>query len=574
MAIKVEYTNDSYGLTYTDSKGNEEYVFKGKAFEIVGISKDVDTEEVHYVVESDKLGEVNQFIIPKADAIDSKQVLKYSEDGLDVTSSTCKIITEVFQQKEDEYIDAGGKVGEVFSVLGVKDAIVDGVATKVFAGAINPCSNASYIGHLNVVPAGSATEWFAFIKGIVKNSVALMFVIAAGFASILLAVLEGYIDVDNFIIHLFGFSSSGKTTALYLAASIFGSPDVRCGNGLISSWNGTKNALLRRLMNVNGVMLGLDEFSMSNEKNVTSLVYAISEGKERERLSRDARLLKCLSGTYIVMSTGECSIYSKTNGNLGLTVRILEMQDIAWTESAEQSENIKRFVKGNYGHGAVEFGKKLAEWLAGNSLDALFERYEEWRKYYCAMCTFKARMERMGGRYALIILAADLLNEWFGFEMDCKALTKFLIDNESNSGNNRDSYDDVYDKLVACIRGNYNHFSHCYTMKGKLEAYKATEEWGIVEYLHDVVKVDGTDSKMLVLITAPYFDKIVSKDLGYEDSKAIRKWLKSKGYTKCEDGHDYYRKVFDGIRNKYVALYLPGEASDFEQTDLEWDKLQ
>ena len=226
-----------------------------------------------------------------------------------------------------------------------------------------------------------------------------MFVIAAGFASILLAVLKEYIDVDNFIIHLFGFSSSGKTTALYLATSIFGSPDVRCGNGLVSSWNGTKNALLRRLMNVNGVMLGLDEFSMSSERNVTSLVYTISEGKERERLSRDAKLLNCLSGTYIVMSTGECSIYSKTNGNLGLTVRILEMQDIAWTESAEQSENIKRFVKSNYGHGAVEFGKKLSEWLVDNSLDALFERYEDWRSYYCAMCTFKARMERMGGRY-------------------------------------------------------------------------------------------------------------------------------------------------------------------------------
>lgn len=573
MAIRVEYTNDSYGQTYTDSQGNEEYVPKGKAFEIVGISTDIDTEEVHYVVESKKLGIAKRFEMPKSDATDSKQVLKYANKGLDVNSSTCKIITEVFQQKEDEYIAAGGKVDEVFSVLGVKDVTIDGTATKVFAGATNPCNNASYIGNLNVTSAGNAADWFAFIKKIIKNSVALMFIIAAGFASILLAVLKEYIDVDNFIIHLFGFSSSGKTTALYLATSIFGSPDVRCGNGLVSSWNGTKNALLRRLMNVNGVMLGLDEFSMSSERNVTSLVYTISEGKERERLSRDAKLINCLSGTYIVMSTGECSIYSKTNGNLGLTVRILEMQDIAWTESAEQSERIKRFVKSNHGHGAVEFGKKLSEWLMDNSLDTLFERYEDWRSYYCAMCTFKARMERMGGRYALIILAADLLNEWFGFEMDCKALTKFLVDNETNSGNDRDSYDGVYDKLVACIRGNYNHFSHCYTSKGKLEQYKAPEEWGIAEYLHDVVKVDGTDSRMLVLIAVPYFDRIVSKDLNYEDPKAIRKWLKSKGYTKCEEGHDYYRKVFDGIRNKYVALYLPGEASDFEQTDLQWDKL-
>lgn len=574
MAVKVEYENDSYGLTYTDSQGNEEYVPKGKAFEIVGISTDVDTEESYYVVESKKLGVAKQFEISKEHAMDSKQVLKYANKGLDVTSSTCKIITEVFQQKEDEYIDAGGKVDEVFSVLGVKDVIVDGAVTKVFAGATNPYNNAHYIGHLNVVPAGNAAEWFEFIKEIIKNSVALMFVIAAGFASILLAVLKEYIDVDNFIIHLFGFSSSGKTTALYLATSIFGSPDVRCGNGLVSSWNGTKNALLRRLMNVNGVMLGLDEFSMSSERNVTSLVYTISEGKERERLSRDAKLLNCLSGTYIVMSTGECSIYSKTNGNLGLTVRILEMQDIAWTESAEQSENIKRFVKSNYGHGAVEFGKKLSEWLVDNSLDALFERYEDWRSYYCAMCTFKARMERMGGRYALIILAADLLNEWFGFEIDCKALTKFLVDNETNSGNDRDSYDGVYDKLVACIRGNYNHFSRNYTSKGKLEQYKAVEEWGFAEYLHDAVKVDGTDSRILALIALPYFDKIVSKELGYEDPKAIRKWLKSKGYTKCEEGHDYYRKVFDGIRNKYVALYLPGKDSDFEQTDLIWDKIQ
>lgn len=574
MAIKVEYTNDSYGQTYTDSQGNEEYVPKGKAFEIIEISTDVDTEEVHYVVECKKLGMTKRFDIPKAHAMDSKQVLKYADKGLDVSSSTCKIITEVFQQKEDEYIDEGGTVEKVFSILGVKDVVIDGVKAKAFAGATNPYNNASYIGHLNVTPTGEATEWFRYVKEIVKDSVALMFIVAAGFAPILLAALKEYIDVDNFIIHLFGFSSSGKTTALNLATSIYGSPDLRCGNGLISSWNGTKNALLRRLMNVNGVMMGLDEFSMSNERNVTSLVYAISEGMERDRCSREVKLLDRLSGTYIVLSTGECSIYSKTNGNIGLTVRILEMQDIAWTKSAEQSESIKRFVKGNHGHGAVEFGKKLAEWLINNSMDNLYDRFEDWRKYYCAMCTFKTRMERMGGRYALIILAADLLNEWFGFQMDCKALTKFLIENEDSSGNDRDSYDDLYAKLVACLRANYVHFSHSYTTKGKVEIYKATEEWGTVEYLHDVVKVDGTDSRVLILITIPYFDKIVSKDLGYEDPKAIRKWLKNKGYTKNEQGHDYYRKVVDGIRNKYVAVYLPGESSDFEQTELGWEDVK
>ena len=148
----------------------------------------------------------------------------------------------------------------------------------------------------------------------------------------------------------------------------------------------------------------------------------------------------------------------------------------------------------------------------------------------------EAEMDQKLG-YALIILAADLLNEWFGFEIDCKALTKFLVDNETNSGNDRDSYDGVYDKLVACIRGNYNHFSRNYTSKGKLEQYKAVEEWGFSEYLHDAVKVDGTDSRILALIALPYFDKIVSKELGYEDPKAIKD-------------------------------------SDFEQTDLIWDKIQ
>lgn len=563
MATEIEIQHgDTFGISHFDSNGIYGYVPKGKDFKMTCIYEDIDTGAIYYDIEAEKLGQKRSFRISKDEATDSKLVQAYASYGLDVNSGNSRIVCEVMQKKEDEYIRRKRKVKEVYSVAGVKN-------NEIYAGETNPLTQGEYIGHLDLTPKGDKELWFSFVCKEMLHSVEIMFTIAVSFAAILLGFLRDFLDIDNLIVHLRSDSSSGKTTMMYLAISSFGNPRENNPNGLISTWNGTKNAILRRLMQVKGVLLGLDEFSMMKDKDVSNLVYSISSGIEKDRLTRDAKVQNRLVGTYILFSTGEASILSKCNGNIGLSVRVLEMDSHKWTKDAAQSERIKSFVKQNYGHAATEFGLKLHQWIQQHGMDALVERLDYWRTYYCERCTIQARKERMSSRYGLILLAADLAKEFFDMPMDVDALNSFIIENEDSAGDNRNSYDDFYEKLVAYLLAQNSHFAYYEQVKNsnKVILKRVPEEWGLREEVHGEVEIDGTYAKYLYSISVPFFDKIVYS-LGYEDPKALRKFLKENDYTFYESDRGTTRKVLDGIRFTCVSVYVPGGNATIYNKDL------
>jgi hypothetical protein len=245
---------------------------------------------------------------------------------------------------------------------------------------------------------------------------------------------------------------------------------------------------------------------------------------------------------------------------------------MAWTRSAEQSERIKKFVKSNYGHAATEFGSKLSDLILEDEEDELLEQYEHWRDYYTSRCTIQARKERMSGRYALILLSAQLANDFFDMDMDIPAICDFIIANENSNEDDRDSYNHFYDKFVSYYLSNKEHFGYVRDTQeetgDRSEAeivLPARENWGFVENVSKKITVDGTPAQKAVYVLKHVFDNIVGQ-LGYEDPKAIRRWLKRKGYSRCEKDRDSLRRTVQGIRAEYVVVYLAGDASP-EETD-------
>lgn len=584
MAYRTDFDKVSFGQWILNPSGREiRYLPKGKGFDILEMSENTDNGTVFYAVETVRLGKTVVFTVAKEDVIKGGyELLQYGKKGLDVNASNLKLVAEVFQLKEDEFVQNNGTINLLHSQAGIKvceDAAGNDFVS--FAGYYNPANGSRYVGHFDLEPKGSAEEWLAFAKTEAKESIPIQFVLSLSIAAMLTALLKGKVDCDNLVCHLRGDSSSGKTTMLSLAISVYGNPDEKCPNGLISSWNGTKNALLRRLMDVNGLLLGLDEFSMLQDRDVSGLIYSIASGIEKDRMNRDATLRERLTGTYILLSTGEASIKNRCNGNIGLSMRILELDSQKWTDSAEQAERIKKFVKSNYGHFGVEFGYKLGMWLQEHDMDELISMYEAWRIYYCENCIVQARRERMSGRYAMILLAAELMNLFFDMGFDVERICSFLIENEAAGEDDHDSYDSFYDKLSALIIANrsehffqkdaWNRDKHS---KEEYQGIGATKtEWGIIEEAERPIPIDDGFANEIVLIRIPFFDEIVTKRLHYEDPKALRKFLKSKGYTKCEEDRDFLRKSYRGNREKFVALYLMGD-SPKEDKEAEYQEKQ
>lgn len=577
MAVRIECHNGYFGQVYTSANGAE-FAIRGQDFNLVDIAVDVDTDEIYYTVECERLGQPIQFVIPKKHAINKKKLLEYADMGLDVNDGNSAIVAEVFSIKEGEYVDAKKPISTAHSVAGVKEVITGDKRSFVYVGFHNPLEKSKYVGHLNLEPKGDKNAWFAFVKAEMVGSVETQFTVSLSFSAIIHGALKDMIDVENFVVHYRGDSSSGKTTELCLGASVFGAGTVDDERGIISTWNATKNAILRRLMRTSGMLMGLDEISMNREKDFTGLLYSISSGVEKDRLTREAQVQSRLTGRYLLMSTGEASLLAKTNGNIGLSLRVLEFDSHQWTSSAEQAERIKCFCKNNYGHAATEFGLHLYQLILDKGIDYVYGNFKYWREFYCKRCTIQARKERMSGRYALILLGAQYANRFFDMKINIPALCDFIIQNENDGGDDRDYYGGVYDKLIAYIIMNQRYFD----MEKKdgsrvvggmrevrpdqMRMVETLEPWGVIKNLvHGHKLYTGEYAYKTVAITEVAFNRIVGKELGYEDPKAIRKYLKNKGLLRCEKDRDIIRKTFRGVRTNMVEIYMPSAEEQNEE---------
>lgn len=591
MAKRVYYDSKSFGELVRNVYGHLCKIPCGRAFFLERILKNHDTHEITYMIETENLGKTEVFEIPKCDALlGGDKLIQYSKYGLDVNAGNVRIATLVFSKQEKEYVNnfKNNSYEDAHSFPGVKEFEQNGSKIWLYEGYSNPLTKSVYQGYFDLKPNGDSDEWFKFIKNTITGKTELEFIISLAFAPILLALLKPQgVDCDNVVIHLRGDSSTGKSTMLSLASSIYGNVNDNIPNGIIGTWNGTGNAILKRMLQVKGFLICLDEFSMIRQKDVSGLLYSITSGIDRDRLDRNSELRDKMSGTYMVLSSGESSILSRCNGNIGLALRILEFDSVNWTSSSKESEEIKAFVKKNNGHAAEIFGLKLGQYILKNSIESILEEYEKQRKYYCEHCNVEKRRERMSSRYGLILLSATLCNMFFEFDFDVKKICDFIIRNEASEENDINSYDGFYDKFVSVVIAEKSHFmvpnqqdvdnaiSNYYSSFGNKRLLRSElnttlskankENWGMIENLHNSVEIaHGVESEMIVWITLPYFERIVH-ELGYEDPKAIRKWLKSNKYSCCEKDRTTKKKRIDGITIPCVGVYLPCNDNETEQ---------
>jgi putative DNA primase/helicase len=97
--------------------------------------------------------------------------------------------------------------------------------------------------------AGTLAEWQAKVAALCVGNSRLLFAVSMAFASVVLALL----DMEGGGVHLRGQSSEGKTTALLVAASVWGEP------GRLEHWRATANGLEGVASYHNDNLLLLDE---------------------------------------------------------------------------------------------------------------------------------------------------------------------------------------------------------------------------------------------------------------------------------------------------------------------------
>lgn len=111
-----------------------------------------------------------------------------------------------------------------------------------------------------------------------------------------------------------GGSSTGKTTALRLAASVWDGPSY------VRSWRATDNALESVAALHNDTLLILDELGQASPKTVSECAYMLTNGQGKARANREGNAKKSHTWRLLFLSSGEGGLADKLS-EIGLKPR-------------------------------------------------------------------------------------------------------------------------------------------------------------------------------------------------------------------------------------------------------------
>lgn len=175
---------------------------------------------------------------------------------------------------------------------------------------------------LNV--AGDLPSWQKHVAARVVGNSRLLLAVSAAFAAPLLALT----GEDGGGFHFRGASSSGKSTALAVAGSVWGGGGPR---GYVQSWRATDNGLEALAALHNDACLCLDELSQVESKAAGQAAYMLGNGVGKSRAGREGQARKAHEWRLIFLSNGEVGLADKISeggGKIaaGMSVRVIDLR--------------------------------------------------------------------------------------------------------------------------------------------------------------------------------------------------------------------------------------------------------
>lgn len=167
---------------------------------------------------------------------------------------------------------------------------------------------------------GTLDGWREEVAARCAGNTRLVLSICAGFAGPCL----GLLNMAGGGIHLRGSSSIGKTTALLVAASLFGSADY------LRTWRHTDNGLEGVAGMHSDLLLVLDEISELAPKIAGATAYMLANGQGKGRAARDGSPRALSTWRILFLSSGEVSLadlVTQSGGKVraGQEVRVIDL---------------------------------------------------------------------------------------------------------------------------------------------------------------------------------------------------------------------------------------------------------
>lgn len=218
--------------------------------------------------------------------------------------------------------------------------------------------------------SGTLDEWMRVIEPAMRYPRVRLLVYAA-----LAAPCLRIFDTTNFVVDVSSRTSTGKTSALRGAGSVWGRADERAHESVTHTWDTTRVGAERLCAISCDLPVILDDTKRGSPRVVNDVLYSAVSGHGRTRGSvqglRD-------SGTWrtILLSSGEAAAVSYTE-NAGVRARVLTIRGLPFgTDTGKTRTLINELNRGlqqHYGHA----GPSFIRWLVENR-----DRWDEFRRMF------------------------------------------------------------------------------------------------------------------------------------------------------------------------------------------------
>lgn len=267
-----------------------------------------------------------------------------------------------------------------------------------------------------LVEAGEVGAWKANIAAGCSGNPLMILAVSLAFSGPLLA----WLGVHGGGLHFRGASSSGKTTLLNIAASVWG--DRR----LITPWRATSNGLEAIASTMNDMLLPLDEIAEIQPRVLHEAIYMLANGTGKARMTKDVMLADQARWRLALISSGEISIEeklkeAKLDAMAGHEMRLIDIEADSRTygafdnlhgvaNAAAFADAMQRLAR-KY-HGAV--GRAYVERLISNKTQLTEDKLQGWVRMLVSQWASKipaqvdGQTNRVATRFALIGLAGKI----------------------------------------------------------------------------------------------------------------------------------------------------------------------
>ena len=374
---------------------------------------------------------------------------------------------------------------------------------------------------------------------------------AIGLSSVAASELREYGDIGTMIFNFTGQSSTGKTTMLQMLASLWGSPSIS-NRGIIRTFSQTQNSLVKTFTGANGVPIIVDDATVLGQKDLSTLIYNMAQGEDKNRLDVNSEF-KQSKGSWsgLIAISSESSILEQSSKTGGSIPRLLEFDNLNWTQSAHHAKSIKRSILNSYGHIGPEFIHFYSQ-MKSSERKLLFDACED--ELDQLITTRDQYSGRIISKLAIIYMTAKLIEEFFKYpDFSAEEIRDYLVEFENGKVPVRSIESQALDIIKTFIIRNQHRMAYKANKAQLMELVSSGDFIGYKQYISETI------------IEVTVISQVIAKELSqhniYQWSNVLR-YLEKKSFVKTYGKDRKVSETDNYLHVKAITFRFQRDAND------------